>query len=88
MNQPDDLSAEADKVIDAARAQPARVDPPAGVSVSVGELFPWKNAWWRVTNVIELKDTRTGATQQGLVIVPEKNTMGGVKRAQRGKGGR
>lgn len=54
-----------------------------GVTVGVGETFPWKRAWWRVVAVCKFRD-REGKEQQGVVIAPEKFT-GADKRQKRRK---
>jgi hypothetical protein len=51
-----------------------------GVTVTVGELFPWKGSYWQAVSIVEI-ELRDGTKRQGVVIIPTGPTDGATKRA-------
>lgn len=51
------------------------------VRVQLHERFPWKGVWWQVVSFVQ-GETKGGERRDGVVIVPQEQTVGGTKRAR------
>lgn len=87
-----DLTNEAEGLIEGAKEAAQAPEPKvgritllSGDCVSVGELLPWKGAWWRVIAFPAFKDAEGKTIGYGALLAPGDQTMGGVKRAHKGR---